>query len=167
MSARIKNLHQLKRKDIKRLNQVISDQFEESFLQDNSQVEIGKIDDRELIFIDKKAWFFKQQDQFFFTIPGLLSLHPKKRKVVVDMGAVKFVTNGADVMAPGIVDADPMIDVDHQVWICDEQHGKPLAVGIALISGEEMVENRTGKAVRLVHYVGDRLWDLIQSSEER
>ena len=87
------------------------------------------------------------------------------RKVVVDMGAIKFVTNGADVMTPGVVDADPEILEGQQVWICDETHGKPLAVGIALVSGEEMVEQSSGKAVRLLHYVGDKLWTLIQSIE--
>ena len=165
MSAKIRNLHQLKRKDIKRLNQDLSDQFGESFFEDITQVQIGKMEDRELIFIERKAWFFKEGNQLFFTIPGLLLLRPSQGKVVVDMGAVKFVTNGADVMAPGIVDADPMIEPDQQVWICDEQHKKPLAVGVALMTGEDMVEKTSGKAVRLIHYVGDRLWDLIQTLE--
>ncbi len=165
MTGKIKNLHRLKRKDILRLHQEIQDQFGESFLTDDTQVEIGKFEEAELIFIDKKALFFKHQNQLFFTIPGLLTLHPKKRKVVVDMGAISFVTNGADVMAPGIVSADPDIEEGQQVWICDETHGKPLAVGVAIISGEEMVENDSGKAVRIIHYVSDKIWDIIQSLE--
>ena len=42
------------------------------------------------------------------------------------MGAVGFITKGADVMAPGITDADPMIQKDDLVWICDEKHRKPI-----------------------------------------
>ena len=165
MSTKIKNLHRLKQKDIKALQDEIAEQFSEAVVQDLNAVEIGKVQHRELIFIDKKAIFFKQNDQLFFTILGLLMLKPQKRKVVVDMGAVKFITNGADVMAPGIVDADKEIEAENQVWICDETHGKPLAVGIALISGDEMVQQSSGKAVRLVHYIGDQLWTLIRYLE--
>ena len=80
------------------------------------------------------------------------------------MGAVKFVTNGADIMAPGIVDADDTIAVDDSVWICDETHKKPLAVGIALKSGIEMVQQEKGKAVKMIHHVGDELWNLMKTS---
>jgi PUA domain protein len=75
------------------------------------------------------------------------------------MGAVKFVTNGADVMAPGIVDAYSGIVEGDQVWVCDERNRKPLAVGIAVMSGEQMVEGDEGVAVKLVHYVGDVVWN--------
>jgi PUA domain protein len=76
------------------------------------------------------------------------------------MGAVVFITKGADVMAPGITDADPMIKKDDLVWICDEKHRKPLAIGIAIMTGEEMKTKKTGKAVKTLHFVGDRLWML-------
>ena len=89
---------------------------------------------------------------------------PKQNYVVVDMGAVKFVTNGADVMAPGIVDADENIDEDDQVWICDEKHNKPLAIGIALMSGEQMLKEKQGKAIKTIHYVGDQIWNFVAKS---
>jgi PUA domain protein len=74
------------------------------------------------------------------------------------MGAIGFITKGADVMAPGITDVDVSIQRDDLVWICDEKHRKPLAVGIALLTGEEMKTKKPGKAVKTLHYVGDRLW---------
>ena len=80
---------------------------------------------------------------------------------MVDMGAVKFVTNGADVMSPGIVDADENIIEGDQVWICDEEHYKPLAVGIAIMNGKQMISERQGKSVKIIHYVGDVLWNLV------
>ena len=76
------------------------------------------------------------------------------------MGAVGFVTKGADIMAPGIIDADVNIQENDHVWICDEKHRKPLAVGIALMTGEEMKSKNTGKAIKNIHYVGDKLWNL-------
>ena len=80
--------------------------------------------------------------------------------VVVDMGAVRFVTKGADIMSPGIVDADDSIVEDDIVIIVEETHNKPLAIGISLITGPEMVENSEGKAIKNIHYVGDAIWNL-------
>lgn len=76
------------------------------------------------------------------------------------MGAVKFVTNGADIMSPGIVEADDDIDVGNIVVIEDMNNHKPLAIGESLISGAEMVESSKGKAIKSIHYVGDEIWNL-------
>lgn len=96
----------------------------------------------------------------FPTVRGLLRGLPDGRHVTVDMGAVPFVCNGADVMAPGIVDTHPSIREGDLVWIRDERNLRPLAVGRALMSGREMVSSKSGKAVRTIHHVGDRLWKL-------
>ena len=98
------------------------------------------------------------QDKWVFTLWGVNKYQLKNKWVVVDMGAIVFITKGADVMAPGITDADAGILKDDLVWICDEKHRKPLAVGVALMSGEEMKASETGKAIKTLHYVGDRLW---------
>jgi PUA domain protein len=74
------------------------------------------------------------------------------------MGAVQFIRNGADVMSPGIVDADESITPGDFVVIIEERHNKPLGVGIALITGVEMIHDTKGKAVRIVHHVGDKIW---------
>ena len=39
-------------------------------------------------------------------------------------------------------------------------HNKPLAIGISLITGPEMVENDEGKAIKSIHHVGDEIWNL-------
>lgn len=96
----------------------------------------------------------------FFTVRGALELKPRKHLVTVDMGAVQFIRNGADVMSPGIVAADDSITPSDPVVIIEERHKKPLGIGTALISGVEMVQGTKGKAVKLVHHVGDTIWDL-------
>ncbi len=96
----------------------------------------------------------------FFTVRGALELKPQKHLVTVDMGAVKFIRNGADVMSPGIVAADESIQPSDPVVIVEERHKKPLGVGTALMSGTEMVHSNKGKAVKIVHHVGDAIWDL-------
>ena len=99
-------------------------------------------------------------DEPFLTIHGLLAYTAVKRFITVDMGAVKFVANGADIMAPGIVDADKNIQPGNAVWIRDEKNLRPMAVGQALMSGPEMVTSGGGKAVKTLHFVGDKIWAL-------
>jgi PUA domain protein len=77
--------------------------------------------------------------------------------VTVDDGAIKFILNGADVMAPGITDVDHIIKKNDVVWIRDER-GLPLAVGLALMSGIDMAQSEGGRAVAIRHYIGDELW---------
>ena len=74
------------------------------------------------------------------------------------MGAVKFVVNGADVMRPGIVEIEEGIAKDEFVAVIDKNNKKPLAVGIALFSSEEMKGMNSGKVIKNIHYVGDELW---------
>jgi len=92
------------------------------------------------------------------SVRGLLKWPATKRWVTVDMGAVPYVYNGADVMAPGIVEADPAIAVGDLVWVRDEKNRRPLAVGAALMTGAEMAAAEKGKSVKAVHHVGDEYW---------
>jgi PUA domain protein len=97
-------------------------------------------------------------DRPTLAVRGLLKWTATKHWVTVDMGAVPYVANGADIMAPGIVDADPGIAVGDLVWIRDERNKRPLAVGEAILDAAGMVEGKSGKAIRSIHYVGDKLW---------
>ena len=94
------------------------------------------------------------------SVRGMLRSRPSKRFVTVDAGAVPYVYNGADVMAPGIVEADAGIEPGDLIWVRDEANGVPLAVGRALVTGAAMVAGSKGKAVESLHHVGDRLWNL-------
>jgi PUA domain protein len=104
------------------------------------------------------AMFFDGEP--FPTIQGLLLYPAAKRYVTVDMGAVKFLANGADVMAPGVVDADPEVRAGMPVWVRDEKNKRALVIGVALMDANEMIAASGGKAVRTHHYVGDKIWDL-------
>jgi len=160
----VKNKHRLKRKKAKNIISSLEGYFQESFSIPVDTLDVGEVDDFTLYFINEKPLLMAYKETVLFTIQGLLFYQPKHRCVQVDMGAVRFVTNGADVMAPGIVAADPTIRKGDFVWICDETHKKPLATGIALMSGEEMVQASKGKAVQMIHHIGDALWNSIQDS---
>ena len=81
------------------------------------------------------------------------------KKVTVDMGAVKFVVSGADVMRPGIVAFDDEINKDDIILVVDVNHKKPLAVGIMQFAREEAKAMSSGKIVKNVHWVGDKVWN--------
>lgn len=115
-------------------------------------------DDLTLLVVNKQPAFFRYGEQW---IPTLKFLQQKMvlKKVVVDMGAIKFLIGGADVMRPGIVEIDEMVVQDEPVAIVDVNNKKPIAVGIALVSGSVMKETKSGKVIRNIHYVGDKIWN--------
>jgi len=94
----------------------------------------------------------------FLTVEGANAYPPGRHVVTVDAGAVSFVSDGADVMRPGIVEADEDIDAGDLVAINEESHGKFLAIGRARTSGDDMVGD-SGKVVDSIHHVGDDLFE--------
>lgn len=160
MAVRIKNRHRLKEREVKDLTNDLRNRFHSDFFDAKATVDVGTLEEFTVVLVDDSIDFMLHNDKLVFTLLGLNKYQPKTNFVVVDMGAVVFIIKGADVMAPGITDADPMIQKDDLVWICDEKHRKPLAVGVAMMSGEDMKTKKPGKAVKTLHYVGDRLWML-------
>ena len=81
--------------------------------------------------------------------------------VIVDMGAIPFVCNGADIMAPGIAELKRPFKINDLVIIRDITHKKALAVGRALKPSKEIEIKKKGKVIANLHYVGDKLWNAI------
>ena len=81
------------------------------------------------------------------------------KEIVVDMGAIKFVIKGADIMRPGIIEINEDIQEGEAIVVVDETYRKPLAVGIAQLTGEVMQIETKGKVIKNIHYIGDKLWD--------
>ncbi len=119
--------------------------------------------DFDILYVGGDILVIIVDEEPFPTIRGLLKKPAERKYVTVDMGAVPYLYNGADVMAPGITEADPDISEGDLVWVRDERNFRPLVVGRALVSGEQMVASRKGKAVKTIHYVGDSLWKLGES----
>ena len=113
--------------------------------------------DEEIILVDGEPAVVRLSSGPIYTVQGANAVEPTSGVVTVDAGAVGFVSNGADVMRPGIVDADTAIEPEDPVIIVEETHGKALAVGIARVSGEEMLGEQ-GKVIDSVHHVGDEIF---------
>ncbi|WP_268542288.1 PUA domain-containing protein [Candidatus Nitrosotenuis cloacae] len=85
--------------------------------------------------------------------------------VTVDMGAVKFMCNGANVMRPGIRSFSEF-EKDQIVCIVEESQRKFLAVGRALVSSKELETMTKGMAIENLHYISDAYWETKKSLKD-
>lgn len=114
--------------------------------------------DWEVILVDGEPQIAYFDDEPFLTVRGANAYETDSHVVTVDTGAISFVSDGADVMRPGITEATDDIEPGDLVLIAEESHGKVLAVGRARVAGSEMTGNE-GKVVDSLHYVGDELYN--------
>ncbi len=143
----------MRNKEIKELVRDIEEKFGIKF----SRKEKFEIDDN-ILLINEHPFFFYYERRLVPTLKLILEDNVLKT-ITVDMGAVKFIVNGADIMRPGITKIDENIENNELIAIIDEKHNKPIGIGIALFSGKEMQNLAEGKVVKNIHYVGDRIWN--------
>jgi PUA-domain protein len=77
--------------------------------------------------------------------------------VVVDKGAVPHILNGADVMIPGIKELSDF-NIGDTVAVWNIEKNAVLAVGKALMKSSDIKLNKKGKAIKTLHYAGDKIW---------
>ncbi len=155
---RVKKRKRMREKEVKALSSQLSELFGTEVFSEKDAVDLAESTDFDLIFVNNDILGLVYEEKPFLTVRGILKYKPEKRAVTVDMGAVPFVTNGADVMGPGITDADPDIKEGDLVWIRDIKNRVPLAVGVALRDSSSLVAKEKGKAIKTLHNVGDKLW---------
>jgi len=80
-------------------------------------------------------------------------------KVIVDLGAVPHIANGADIMGPGIVDIEGEVKEGNLVLVVDEKYGRIIAIGRALRDKGGL--KRKGKSIKNIHHVGDVFWKMV------
>jgi len=167
----LKIKHPLSKKEIKgiirEMSEIFGEEVTKRMINKKDDVQIAEFDKiTQILFVNGKPMFIKRQNLVFPLVIALYELSNEedlrkwKRRVVVDEGAVPFILKGADVMAPGIVDADEEIKEGDFVFVVEENYGRPLAIGIALMNGREMKEKNRGKAVKVIHHAKDKIWEL-------
>lgn len=124
-------------------------------------VELVETQIAEIFFINRKPLLVRLSGALFPTLvfDEVFSILPK---ITVDIGAVPHVCSGADVMAPGVVHIDRDFNKNDILLVVDERHGKTLAIGVALFDSQTMRKIDHGKIIRNLHYVGDRIWNLLK-----
>ena len=78
--------------------------------------------------------------------------------VIVDMGAIKFVCKGANIMRPGITKFSDF-ESGEIVCIVEESQNKFLAVGKAEMSSKELEGIKNGEVIKNMHYISDIFWE--------
>jgi PUA-domain protein len=154
----VKSRHHLRSDDVREVEDAVAGALGVGL--DADAYEVVEIEDSEfdVVLVDGEPDVLYVDDEPFLTVSGANAHPPETHVVTVDAGAISFVSNGADVMRPGIVDADEAIDDGDLVAIAEESHGKVLAIGRALVDGDDMVGSE-GKVVESVHHVGDDLYE--------
>jgi PUA domain protein len=129
-------------------------------------VEIVETESAEFFFIDGRPLFFKSGENVYPTLvfKEFFVLAPK---VVVDMGAIPYVCKGANVMAPGIRRFEGEFRKGTIVFVVDEKHGKPIALGEIIYDSETAKDVKQGVVVRNIHFVGDKIWDFAKKLEAK
>jgi PUA domain protein len=83
-------------------------------------------------------------------------------KIVLDMGAVPHVCNGADIMAPGIRKVEGEFREGELVLALDERNRKPIAIARSLFDSETLKTKEKGKVFKNLHYVSDDVWNAVK-----
>ncbi len=154
----VKSRHHLRSDAISELQESLAASFGSDVTGDS--FELVELSDTafDVVLVDGDQLIATLDDEPFLTVQGANAFPPTESVVTVDAGAVSFVSNGADVMRPGIVEVDDGIEAGDLVAIVEETHGKVLAIGRATEESDEMLGD-SGKVVESIHHVGDDLYE--------
>ncbi|MEM0139019.1 MAG: DUF1947 domain-containing protein [Ferroplasma sp.] len=142
--------HILSKKDYKNFMEILQKFNIDGSVMDNIEVETVK---------KSEIYYFSTKPIFYKGIPTLYLINYLKIKnhnITVDDGAVPHLTNGSNLFAPGIVDIDPDIGDGDMVFI-KNQKGVFIAIGIANPDIQNIVKNKKGEAVKIIHHLNDNI----------
>lgn len=127
-------------------------------------LKIYEIDENSQILVGEGITAIKRGQSYlpFLSDVKILQMFPS---VTVDMGAVKFMCDGANVMRPGIRSFTEF-EKGSIVCVVEESQKKFLAVGRALVSSQEMAAMSKGVVVENLHYISDRFWEIKKSLKD-
>ena len=160
--------YSLKSKEGKLILNKVSERLKinvETILSSKVNIEVFEADFGQIFLVNGKPLFFKVEDSVLPTL-FFTEISARAPKVVVDMGAVPYVCNGADVMAPGIVRFEGEFGKGDLVLVVDEKYGKPLALGEILYDSGNAGDVKQGVVVRNLHFVGDKIWNFAKALTE-
>ena len=159
--------HFLKTKEAEALLNKASEKLKvdlKQFFKAKVNVELIQTEFAEIYLINGKPSLVKAEDNIFPTLVfnEFLASSPK---VVINMGAVPHVCNGANIMAPGITSFEGEFREGDFVLIVDEKHSKPIAIGEIIYDMDAAKKATHDIVVRNVHFVGDKIWNFIKKLE--
>lgn len=154
---KIATRHHLRSDQVDALHEMLADDLGVAIDADTFELVEFADEDFDVVLVDGEPLIWYPDGEPFLTVKGANAVDPQGHLVTVDAGAISFVSDGADVMRPGIVEADEDIAEGDLVVVVEETHGKALAIGRALTDGADMLGDQ-GKVVESLHFVGDELF---------
>ena len=121
-------------------------------------LKVHEIADGAQIIMGQGIKILKINDEYlpFLSETQMLEKFPH---VTVDMGAVKFMCKGANVMRPGIKTHNEF-EKEKIVCIVEESQHKFLAVGKSLVASTELEKMEKGEVIKNMHYISDKFWEI-------
>ena len=127
-----------------------------------SNIEYLVENDVELVLVNGTPAFILLENSFIPHLKFLLRRHASWLPIVViDDGAVKPISRGADLMRPGILEIIGKFSKNDIIVIVDPRHKLPLAVHRAIYSSEEVLGMKRGRVAKSIHHVGDKYWRIV------
>ena len=121
-------------------------------------LKVYEIDNETQLITGKDIKILKIKDEYLPFLSEISTLE-KFPFVQVDMGAVKFMCKGANLMRPGIKKFSDF-SKDDIVCIVEESQNKFLAVGKSEIDSSEMESMEKGEVLKNLHYISDKAWEI-------
>jgi PUA domain protein len=139
------------------LLKIVSEKWEMEFPKIKN-LKVHQITDDAQIITGQGIKILKIDDDYmpFLSEIQLLEKFPH---VTVDMGAVKFMCKGANVMRPGIKNFSEF-GKGMIVCVIEESQHKFIAVGKSLVSSSELNLMEKGEVVKNMHYISDKFWEI-------
>ncbi len=121
-------------------------------------LKVYEIDNDTQLITGKEIKILKIKDEYlpFLSETSTLEKFPF---VQVDMGAVKFMCKGANLMRPGIKKFSEFSQNDI-VCIVEESQNKFLAIGKSEIDSSELENMEKGEVLKNLHYISDKAWEI-------
>lgn len=123
--------------------------------------EIMQVGEDRLLLLDRNPVLLMLRSGEMVPHARAVGTHAGCPTVRVDERAVPHILDGADVMVPGIVAHDEF-KAGEAVAVLT-QSGRTIGTGVALMGSEELASSGKGRAVHVVHTVGDEIWKVTES----
>jgi PUA domain protein len=152
-------MYTLSKREVREISNRIRDTWPKSIELTSKNLKAIDTEKSGRLLVSDDFTFIQKEEQLIIPHLADMTLLDHFPKVIVDMGAVKFVCNGANIMRPGIMHLDDFKKSD-LVIVIDETHRKSLAIGLSRFDGEIMRNFEKGPVITNLHYVGDVFWEL-------
>ena len=121
-------------------------------------LKVYEIDNETQLITGNEIKILKIKDEYlpFLSEIPILQKFPY---VQVDMGAVRFMCKGANLMRPGIKKFSEFAKNDI-VCIVEESQNKFLAVGKSEVGSSELENMEKGEVLKNLHYISDKAWEI-------